>query len=129
MFQSTTKALPFRLNILSSQSGDEMASREKVVVYWFTYDKTGQQRWFFATGNIENDTALFGNLLQTSGPVFGERFEPDDVAFSEVGELSIKWADCSNTTATYTVNGKHPEKNGGPCWTRTSDLSIMSRLL
>jgi len=77
----------------------------RAVVYWFTYDETGKQRWFVATGAVENDAVIFNRLKQTSGATFGEQFDPDDVVHSEVGNLSITWADCSSATATYTVNG------------------------
>jgi len=75
------------------------------VVYWFTYDTTGGQRWFFGTGNAVNDTVVFDTLLVTTGPVFGDQFEPDDVIYTEVGSLSIKWTDCSTAIATYTIDG------------------------
>jgi len=83
----------------------EVLEDGKAIVYWFTYDEAGGQRWFFGTGNAVGDTAVFDTLLTTTGPVFGEQFEPDDVVFSEVGKLSIKWTDCSTSTATYTING------------------------
>ncbi|NIP19076.1 MAG: sulfatase-like hydrolase/transferase, partial [Xanthomonadales bacterium] len=75
------------------------------IVYWFTYDESGRQRWFIATGTVESDTIVFETLLQTGGPTFGEGFDPDAVVYSEVGELSVTWTGCSSATATYTVNG------------------------
>ena len=83
----------------------EVLQDNQAVVYWFTYDEIGEQRWFTATGKIENDTAVFDTLLQTGGAVFGEQFDPDDIVYSNVGELSIAWSDCTHATATYTVNG------------------------
>jgi arylsulfatase A-like enzyme len=83
----------------------EVLEDSQAVVYWFTYDETGAQRWFVATGDVRDDTIVFGELLQTRGAVFGERFDPADVAFTPIGELSITWAGCHDATATYTVNG------------------------
>jgi arylsulfatase A-like enzyme len=97
----------------------EVLADRQAVVYWFTYDENGRQRWFIATGIIENDTAVFDTLLHTGGAVFGERFDPDDVVRSDVGELSIRWSDCSNATAAYTVDGA----SGSQALTRLSTLA------
>jgi arylsulfatase B len=75
------------------------------VVYWFTYDETGAQRWFFGVGEVDGDTAVFGELLAGSGATFGTAFDSDDVILSNVGNLSITWTDCSNAIADYTVDG------------------------
>lgn len=77
----------------------------QALVYWFTYDEAGAQRWFYSLGRIENEAAVFESLLQASGGVFGEDFDPDTVNFIEAGELSITWTDCGSATANYTVNG------------------------
>jgi arylsulfatase A-like enzyme len=83
----------------------EVLQDNQAVVYWFTYDESGGQRWFTATGVVENDTAVFEVLLQTDGAIFGEKFDPDDVVYSDIGELSIAWSDCTQASASYTVNG------------------------
>ncbi len=95
-FDPTHNGEGFLLEVLESGT---------VVVYWFTYDEAGNQRWFFGTGSTQGDTVVVDTLLAASGSVFGEGFDPDDVVFSEVGNLSIKWADCSIATATYTIDG------------------------
>ena len=76
-----------------------------MVAYWFTYDENGAQRWFIATGNIKNDTVVFDELLQTSGPKFGSEFNSDDLVSTNVGQLTLTWSDCSNAIASYTVDG------------------------
>ena len=83
----------------------EVIEDNKAVIYWFTYDEEGAQRWFFGVGEVGNDSAVFDELLVASGPIFGETFNPDAVEYTDVGELTIQWSDCSNATATYTVNG------------------------
>lgn len=106
-----------------SHSGEgflvEVLQDDQAVVYWFTYDESGMQRWFTAMGIIENDTAVFDTLLQTEGAVFGEQFDPDDVVYTDIGELSIAWSDCSHATAAYTVNGTA----GGQSLVRLSTLA------
>jgi len=83
----------------------EVLEGNKAAVYWFTYDEEGGQRWFFGTGITVNDTLVVDALLVSSGAVFGEQFESDNVIYEEVGNLTITWTDCSTATATYTING------------------------
>ncbi len=83
----------------------EVLENDRAVVYWFTYDETGNQRWFVATGAVEDDSVVFASLKQTSGARFGEQFEPNDVVFTEVGTLTMQWSDCSSANANYTING------------------------
>jgi hypothetical protein len=82
----------------------EVLEDQKAIVYWFTYDETGDQRWFIGLGVMHNDALVFDELLIAAGPVFGEEFNPDDVEYSEIGTLSISFEDCSTATATYTVD-------------------------
>jgi arylsulfatase A-like enzyme len=77
----------------------------RAVIYWFTYDETGAQRWFISVGEVTSGSAVFNELMVATGPIFGDEFDPDDVEYSDVGELRIEWSDCSHATATYTVNG------------------------
>ena len=77
----------------------------RAVVYWFTYDEAGAQRWFIGVGEMVGDTAVFSELLAGSGAVFGEEFDSEDVVLSNVGDLTISWASCSEAIAQYTVDG------------------------
>ena len=92
-----------------SHSGEgfllEVLESNQAVIYWFTYDEAGAQRWFVSNGVIANGAAVFDQLLVAGGPLFGDEFDPDDVEYSDVGELTIVWRDCSQATAIYTVNG------------------------
>jgi len=83
----------------------EILEDEQVVVYWFTYDESGEQRWFIGLGTVQDDTAVFDELLAATGPIFGENFDPDDVEYSVVGTLLLSFESCSTATATYTVDG------------------------
>ena len=97
----------------------QVLANDSAVVYWFTYDESGKQRWFIATGVVGNSTIVFDTLQQTSGANFGEDFDSDDVVFADIGELSITWSDCFAATATYTVNGTQ----GSQSLTRLSALA------
>jgi len=82
----------------------EVLEAGQAVVYWFTYDETGEQRWFIGLGSIQDDTAVFDELLIASGPVFGEDFSPDDIEYTAAGTLLLSFENCSTATATYTVD-------------------------
>jgi arylsulfatase A-like enzyme len=92
-----------------SHSGEgfllEVLENNTAVIYWFTYDEAGAQRWFISVGEVASSAAVFDELLLASGPEFGDGFDPGDVVYSDIGELRIQWEDCSQATATYTVNG------------------------
>ncbi len=83
----------------------EILENERAVVYWFTYDEAGAQRWFIGIGEVAGDTAVFGELLAGSGAVFGEDFDSEHVVLSNVGDLTISWSSCSEAIAQYTVDG------------------------
>jgi arylsulfatase B len=83
----------------------QILEENQVLVYWFTYDAAGQQRWFTGLGEVIDNKAKFDNLMVAEGPVFGEQFEPEDVELSVAGNLSIEWSDCSSATADYVVDG------------------------
>jgi arylsulfatase A-like enzyme len=94
----------------SSHDGEgfllEVLDDGQVVVYWFTYDEAGRQRWFIGTGTAENETVVFNELMAASGALFGEEFDPDDVVFADIGQLTISWESCFQATASYIVNGE-----------------------
>ena len=82
----------------------EVLQDDQAIVYWFTYDETGDQRWFIGLGTVLNDTVVFDELLLATGPAFGEQFNPDDDEYSVAGTLSLDFVNCSTATATYTVD-------------------------
>ena len=40
-------------------------------MYWFTYDKEGEQDWHIAEGEVRGNRILFPELIQASGGEFG----------------------------------------------------------
>jgi len=83
----------------------EMLEDGRAVVYWFSYDEAGAQRWFIGVGETVGATAVFSELLAGSGAVFGQDFDSGDVVLSHVGDLTISWSSCSQAIAQYTVDG------------------------
>ncbi|MEM9301840.1 MAG: sulfatase-like hydrolase/transferase [Pseudomonadota bacterium] len=83
---------------------------ERAVVYWFTYDETGAQRWFVASGDVSGPAIVFENLWQTRGARFGDAFDPAAVERTDVGELTLRWTACDVATASYEINGVSGEQ-------------------
>jgi hypothetical protein len=76
----------------------EVHDDESALVYWFTYDESGNQRWLIGTGEIqrnsEGEWIEFPELYVTSGGKFGTAFDPDDVEMELVGQAKMWFADC-----------------------------------
>jgi arylsulfatase A-like enzyme len=89
----------------------EVLNDNRAVVYWFTYDEAGAQRWFIGIGEVAGDTVVFEELLAGSGAGFGPGFDPDDVVLSDVGNLTLSWHNCSEAVADYTVLGVAGSQN------------------
>jgi len=74
---------------------------------WFTYDMDGTGMWLVApdarrtTGNT-----YAGSLYRTTGPAFSSTpFDSTRVAVTPVGSITLTFANASNGTFAYTVNG------------------------
>ncbi len=78
----------------------EVLAGNRVVVFWFSFDPEGKQRWFFDAGEIRDGKLVFDDMLTASGGVFGPAFDPDSVEFKPWGTLELD-LDCENGTATY----------------------------
>jgi len=79
-----------------------------VVVFWFTYDEIGNQRWFIGSGTASGAVLQVDELLVTEGGVFGPGFDKDAIERIDVGELTITF-DADNpdgeALAEYIVDG------------------------
>ena len=83
----------------------EILDDARAVIYWFTYDQTGQQRWLVSTGRIRGNEILFDNLVQTEGGVFGPDFDPKLVRSEHVGNASFVWDSCDSARMRHNVSG------------------------
>jgi arylsulfatase A-like enzyme len=83
----------------------EILADGNAVVYWFTYDEAGNQRWFTGTGETIGSGIEIKQLLAGSGAKFGDQFDPGDVVLAAAGTLFLSWSTCDNGLATYTVDG------------------------
>ena len=81
----------------------EILSDTRALVYWFTYDIFGNQRWFVGVGVIVGNRIIIDELLVTEGGLFGPGFDPDLVALTVAGEISFSFLSCELGFADYTL--------------------------
>lgn len=83
----------------------------RAVIYWFTYDEAGAQRWFTGMGTATGNTLHIEELLITDGGVFGPGFDPNQIMRIPVGELTLTFSSDSAALAAYTINGVTGQQN------------------
>jgi hypothetical protein len=75
-------------------------------VTWFTYDVDGSPLWLSATAQKTAATTYAGTLNRTRGPAFNAiPWSPAGVTLTQVGTVSLTFADGNHATFAYTVNG------------------------
>jgi len=84
----------------------EVLDTEKAVVYWFTYDEAGNQRWLIDVGDIEENVILFPTLTVTEGGKFGPDYNPDDVEMKVVGYAEFQVGGCNSAEWSFNAFGK-----------------------
>jgi hypothetical protein len=88
----------------------EILDDDRAVLYWFTYDDEGNQRWLQGVGEIVQDEGgeaiTFPELYVTRGATFGSGFDPEDVVLEVVGESVMTFQDCGHGTFSYTAFGQ-----------------------
>jgi hypothetical protein len=78
----------------------EQLSATEALVFWFTYDGSGQQSWLFSTGSIKDGQIEFPQMLQPRGAQFGRSYDPAQVSHHEWGSLTLE-LDCEGGKASY----------------------------
>jgi len=79
----------------------QVLSETEAVVFWFSYDKNGNQFWMFGIGNIEGSKITFPALESPNGGKFGPGFDPQDVEYPVWGSLEFDFSTCNSATANY----------------------------
>ena len=72
----------------------------RALVYWFSFDKQSNRRWFFGVGENRDGKLFFDDMLTTSGGIFGPDLDPDNLEIKSWGTLEMD-LDCNSGTATY----------------------------
>jgi hypothetical protein len=70
------------------------------LAYFYTYDDSGNQMWLTGVGEIDGGTAIVP-MEVTSGPVFGDDFNPEDVISEVWGTLTLTFISCGAGSASY----------------------------
>jgi len=84
----------------------EILSADSAVVYWFTYDEEGNQRWLIDVGDIEGDEIVFPALTVTNGGRFGPDFDPDEVEQEVVGQAVLRFEACDSGEWSFEAYGQ-----------------------
>ena len=75
--------------------GDTLAPQ--MLAYFYTYDADGNQMWLVGDGPVIGDTAVVP-VQVTSGPVYGDAYDPDDVVRQDWGTLTFTFSSCTEGT-------------------------------
>ena len=90
----------------------EVLNPTQALVYWFTYDNEGQQRWLLGVGSIQDEWIEVNDMQWAEGGRFGEAFNPSDVTRHSWGKLSLKLWPCVGAEARYVEGRAHLAKRG-----------------
>jgi hypothetical protein len=85
--------------------GLEMLADGRAVVYWFTYDRMGRQRFLVSVGEVIGSRVVFRDLVGSRGGRFGTAFVSDDVTRFDEGQLVLSFDGCDSGHAEYLVDG------------------------
>ena len=66
----------------------------QLLAYFYTYDDAGNQMWLVGSGPANGDTAVVP-VQVTSGPVYGDGFDKDDVVREDWGTLTFTFSSCT----------------------------------
>lgn len=84
----------------------EILDEDNALVYWFTYDEDGNQRWLFDVGTISDNEIVFPELTVSRGGKFGPDFDPDEVEFEVAGEAVLSFSSCNDAEFSYSAFGQ-----------------------
>lgn len=79
----------------------EVLPEGRGLVYWFTYDASGNQTWLFGTGTVSGNTLVINDAFTTEGGVFGPTFDPGAVQLVRWGNLRFVFSSCTSGVMDY----------------------------
>lgn len=71
------------------------------VVYWFSFDPTGNPAWLVGVGTRTGERIVVDDLTQPVGTRFGSGFDPAQVQRSAWGRIEFTFSDCNNASVVY----------------------------
>jgi hypothetical protein len=75
-------------------------------IAWYTYDTSGNPKWYVASECRIANGACSGALYETNGPRFDQPFNPALVSVRNVGTISFAFSSANSGTMTYNVQGR-----------------------
>ena len=78
----------------------EVLDDEQAVIYWFSYDQNGKQVWMLGVAERDGNN-LTADMNMTSGPKFGESFDPADAVQEPWGTISLQINGCDSAVLDY----------------------------
>jgi hypothetical protein len=85
----------------------EMLADNRAVLYWFTFDKDGNQDWYIGVGDVRGNRILFTQLLRVSGGEFGPGFDPTMITEESVGSATFIWSGCDSGSMDWHIGNEH----------------------
>lgn len=68
----------------------EVLNDDNVLIHWYTFDENGGDKWMLGTNQmIAENAVLMPELLATTGGVFGDDFDPENVNFVPQGSIEM----------------------------------------
>ena len=111
---------------------------DRVNLYWFTYDESGNAAWMTGVGSRTGDRVQVDELWLATGATFGSLFEPEDVRLEYWGSVNLQFQDCDRATLEYASvlpgygsGTLEPERIARPegvsCWEQEVDVKTVVR--
>lgn len=85
----------------------EVLNADQALVYWFTYDDEGNQRWLLGLGEIQGEAIHVNQLQWAQGATFGPEFDPDDVERIDWGQTTLRLYPCEGASVGYREGAAH----------------------
>lgn len=80
----------------------EYLGNNQVLLYWFSYDNTGNQKWMLSVGEIGGDNIIrFNDVTITDGTYFGSGFNANDVNLLPWGTMQMEMNGCDTMSVSY----------------------------
>ncbi|HEY7905582.1 MAG TPA: DUF1800 family protein [Wenzhouxiangella sp.] len=90
----------------------EVLNNTQALVYWFTYDSEGRQRWLVGVGDRVDEAIVVNDLQWAQGAQFGPEFDPNDVERISWGQATLKLYPCTGASVQYVEGRAHLSKSG-----------------
>ncbi len=81
----------------------QVLSPNQALVYWFTYDDSGNQVWVFGLGQLQDGRISVDQAQISYGGGFGPDFDPASVQLSDWGQFELN-LECAAGSVDYQSN-------------------------